>query len=756
VTNNSTISSRLIKVNRISKQSPEGIVLSGTQVDMDGNVVDVRDIYTVLIPQALASLPVANGCWIDVEGEDGQFENEWIGIRKTIKASRVDVVMPSGEHLVDYLQSRLFPNIGQKKAERLWETFQDSLYEILDRGDTGSLTKVLTPAVAQGLLDAWKELSFVSSQLRWLAGMKIPVKLGTRILRHYMTDLGKRLTDDPYDLLAFSGDWKEVDKIALESFKIRPYDERRMLAATEQALLSDWRNGNTFISISTLEASVRRLIVSEGQYSITALKEQIQTALSLAVERGAVVAYPDTEWCSYLGAAVLEQMVAVDVVNRIRQPEIIDASLNLKIDQFEARNCFSLTPEQRQAVLTSSQNALSLITGGAGVGKTTVLTCLIQVLKSDGWTIKQLALAGKAAKRMVEATGEPASTIASYLTSNKGKEPHEVNLDKTAIIIDECSMVDLVSFGRFLELTEQKVKLILVGDENQIMPVGAGLVLHELVKLKDIKHSKLTVVKRYKSDIGDVANSVLQGKLSTLSDDEKKPVSWLSGTDTACQERAIKLFLQEPSVCQILCETKNAALGTKELNNRVQKALTADNPNLTVMSDLFVGVHADTGFNLHDRVICNKNHWSLGLQNGSIGQIVEITDPATRADPFYDDELGQTIYPTIARIAWDDGMTRDLTEKLLPDLSLAYAITIHRSQGSQWENVIIPLSGSQMLDRNVLYTAITRARERVTLLGDFKQTSVRVGDATRASKRRVLLASRIKALLVKQSKKACA
>jgi exodeoxyribonuclease V alpha subunit len=336
---------------------------------------------------------------------------------------------------------------------------------------------------------------------------------------------------------------------------------------------------------------------------------------------------------------------------------------------------------------------------------------------------------------MQEATGRAASTIANFLRAAKELSGPAV------VVVDEASMVDIVSMYRLCELLAPDVRLVLAGDPEQLMPVGPGLVLHALIRVPDVPLGELKVIKRYGGDIASAAVSIRKGIWPSLSNVETDPIAFIPCADTRTAsgtsliaETVLDLYRLDPENTQVLSARRNGPDGMKTINNLCQAETTAGAKAVTVWSSQHDAL-ALTGLNLGDPVLCTRNMWDRGLQNGSLGTIVEVEDGAQRSNDELDDEAERPL----AWVLWDDGVRRPIVESMLDDLELGYAITVHKAQGSQWPRVIVPLTGHRLLDRTLIYTAVTRAQKQVLIVGDEAAAKAAVESPPRVQSRQVAL-----------------
>lgn len=712
-----------LRVTSIRSQNPRGMggcIFAGTSIDQHGSVLDARAYYVVRASGTLlGENRVQVGQWWRVVGPCRQRTNLVNGFEvaeRQIEPTELEFLLPSGEHVVTLMaESDDFRGIGYGKARKLWETFGNRLYTLLDDGDVVALTKVLTEESAQQAVAAWA-LQGNTRMLQWLQRHGFDTTIGRKILKFFGADASVRIEEDPYRLISFCASWKAVDGLARSKFSIRLDDHRRLRGAIEEALYRLFDSGHTCATRAML---VDRLV---GVFGPQTPQFRWRTLIDAALDQGHwngsyVLGHDDV--IHPTGPLVMETAVAQAIAQRLLDPAVqsivTDVELERILQRYEMAEGLALNEEQREAVYVAANNAFALVTGGAGVGKTTVLKAVYAAYERAGIRIYQMALAGRAAKRMQEATGRPASTIAGFLR-NVGREALDGPL---VVVVDEASMLDIVTMHRLCRALPAHARLLLVGDPAQLMPVGPGLVLHALVGLPQISSSELKVVKRYGNAIAQAAQAIRIGVWPSLPTDPTAPISMLvcanlrhEGPDSIAAT-ALKLYQADPNSTQILCARRSGPDGTRWLNSACQAAMTSTSRPLVVWSDEH-GSHARTGFHEGDLVLCTKNLWSLGLQNGSLGRLAQIEEPPRMLS----NEAGKPIGLAIGWILWDDGERRPVFEHMLDDLELGYAITVHKAQGSQWPRVVIPVTGNRLLDRTLLYTAITRAQQQVIMVGD--------------------------------------
>ncbi|WPC68320.1 AAA family ATPase [Rhodoferax ferrireducens] len=712
----------IVRVSAVRSQNPYGrggAIFTGVEVDDKGWRVDAKTHYVIKASSQLLQAPVESGQLWRVAGVSEPntiIVNGYQLTESTITPDAMEMLRPSGEHIITLLgQGDAFEGIGEVKARRLWEHFGNALYAVLDQSDVDRLEEVLPRTMAQRLADAWLRWGSTFT-LQWLQYKGFAVSLGRKVLDFYGKDAANRIEDDPYRLLSFAANWVTVDTLAQNTFGLDAADPRRLAGAVEEALYAAFDSGHTCVPEPELMRRLRELL----QHNDLA-----KSAVAQAESMGRFIRH--SERLHAPGPLVMEQGVAQAIASRATNPHpLLDSpSLTALIADYQAQGGITLHHKQIEALELANANLFCVITGGAGTGKTTVLRGLFRIYESVGYTVYPMALSGRAAKRIGEATGHSAQTIAGFLK--------HFNSDDTAqnavVVIDEASMVDLPSAYRVLRHLPQHYRVVLVGDPNQLPPVGPGLLLHELAHHTQVPVVELSQVKRYGGAIADAAALIRDGEWPSLPDDAQADIAFIPCALDQINEVVLGLYEQDRSNSQILCATRSAAAGgMNAINALCQSRINAHGEALMTWN-LEFDQPQGTGLRVGDPVICLRNDWEIDLQNGSLGVLVSVEPPAPDKAPG----------SCVGRILWDDGRTLDLTTDLLAYLELAYAITIHKAQGSGFARVIIPVRPSKLLDRTLLYTAVTRAEQQVILVGDVQAAKAAVMAPRHSDRRHVAL-----------------
>jgi len=592
-------------------------------------------------------------------------------------------VLPRGKHLIDFLASRPeFVGVGKATASRLWERFNTDLYAILGNGDIDRLAEVLDRNQAAIVIDAWRTQQATADCVVFFDEYGIDNRLAKKAVDFWGDQAVRSILDNPYRLLTVCA-WKQIDDVALR-LGVPKDDPRRLVAAVEGVLYDRLDRKHTWCSLSKLiKLTAERLRVS---------LQAAEKAVESAVQHGAAI--PIDEGYQPAGAAYMERYIE----DRIRRHIIRTVSNDLFLDGIPAEEVAAflqtfgssvpLTEEQAAAVKMVMASTFSLLIGGAGVGKTTALRAINATARHFGMKVYQLAVAGRAASRMSALTGQPAQTIASWLRA-AADDKIEVGRH-TLIIIDEASMLDLPTLYRILFYLPDDAPLLLVGDTAQLPPIGFGLTLHRLVLEKAVPKVELTKILRASEATGipQVSFSIREGRPERLAEYTSgvKGCSFLSADPHQVLDRLERILhdLANEEV-QIVAATYGGAAGIDAINQHFHQRNRER------------GQQSQFGFAVGDPCIWLVNDYDRRLWNGSMGRVTGF--------------VGQSVLVVF------DGTPHRIPVTELDRLGLAYCISVHKAQGSQFANVLVPLQKAVNLDRAMLYTATTRATDRVIMLG---------------------------------------
>lgn len=617
-----------------------------------------------------------------------------------VEAERAILCRPSGRLIVAFLESAACPGIGGKTARKLYDALGDRIYEALDSKDSSAITAIVGHTAAQTILTAWADLNADAAAWHYCDRHGLAPRLAMRLAAIYGTNIEAKLAENPYRLLAFTS-WSTADRVG-RALGLHPNDPRRLVAGVEAAALHFLDQGHT--------ATRRNELVRRAAKMLDVAGARSEAALELAEAEGAVVIAHGM--IAALGAHAMEVYVAERLtsapslpVQRSLSEGATRPALSGLLSAFEASEGHRLNAEQRDAVLVAVQSPLSILVGGAGTGKTTALKAVHVLSEALGTPIHQAAVAGRAARRMAEATGRPARTIAGLLTAI---DTGGISLDGALVVLDEASMIDLPMFYRLTRRLPDSARLMLVGDEGQLPPIGFGIVLHALVDGSAAPTTRLRTVHRQAQSTGipAFAAQVRCGCLPSLGAYAGRNVG-VSFVDAPAEEIAHRILeiRNDLREAQVVGAVKAGPGGVDTLNEFFHRALCSHR-------------HGARGFATGEPVIWTKNDYDLGLMNGEIGWVVSTREDGIVVDFEYD--------------------RHELDWELASMLDHAYAITAHKVQGSQFRRVIMPILASRNLDRTLLYTVITRACEQVVLVGNRQAFKEALQLKPKAS-RRVLL-----------------
>ncbi len=639
-----------------------------------------------------------------------------------LSAESVERRLPQEEEdIVCYLSSGILKGIGPATAQRLVERFgADTLRVLEEEPERLRTIKGITAKKAMELSEAFRSLTGLRQVMEFLARYDLPVYLAMAVQRTYGDNALQMLRDDPYILsrAQFGVDFAVADAIAI-SMGFGGDDPCRLRAAIEYELAHNAGNGHVFLPREKLLAATAQLVDVDT--------DTVEAALDKLIDSFAVVEKPiaNVRGCYLPRLYQAETFVAQRLLSMLRAPVEQLRQVDKAIDAIEKEQGVSYAPLQRQAVRMAAEGGVLLLTGGPGTGKTTSLRGIVALYRRMGLDVALLAPTGRAAKRLGEVTDCDAQTIHRALGMSyndlTGQAAFKKNgsdpLETHAVIVDEMSMVDLELMQALLEALRPGCRLVLVGDPDQLPSVGAGNVLGDLLRSTVVPTVSLTQVFRQaeQSAIIRNAHAVNMGQPPQLDSNQgdffflcrRSPDRLVQTVVELCRDRLPRNMNIPAEQIQVLSPTRKGACGTAALNRALQAALNPPSPQKRQKQ------WGDVTFRVGDRVMQTKNNYDVlwekddgttgsGIFNGDVGVIQDI------------DSSGELIV-----LRFDD-RTATYTADLLSQLDMAYAITVHKSQGSEYPAVILvsaPAAPSLMV-RGVLYTAITRARRMLIMVGD--------------------------------------
>lgn len=626
-----------------------------------------------------------------------------------------------------YLGSGLIHGVGPVTAKAIVDEFKEQTLAIMEFAPE-KLEKVrgVSEKKAQAIGESFQAIKKMQYAVMFLQKYNITINMALKIYEQYQEKTVEYVRDNPYKLVEdIDGiGFLTADNIA-SSMGISPKSDFRIRAGVLHTIKeSTEKTGNTFDykkAILNKTATLLNLNLEENIEQFKNVVEDLvlcKLLISFFYEQKEVLMLSKFYFTE---KAIAQKMCMLKIMAKEQKFEVLQ-----DIKTFEMLNNLTFHSEQKKAIEMAINSGLSVITGGPGTGKTTIVKCIIQILSQMGKKVMLMAPTGRAAKRLNESTGFPASTIHRALDLDfKGKGYFTFNenspLDVDVIIVDEVSMVDVALMNSLLKACPRNCHLVLVGDKDQLPSVGAGNVLHDILSSEVFDITYLTKIYRQDDASMIVTNAHLinEGQLPILNnvktdfyfEQKKEPIDIAKSIVELATTRISNYTGKDNAQIQILAPLKLGASGTNALNEELQNKLNP--PSLTKTEIVF----GHTIFREGDKVMHTANNYNLtwqkkngylieegtGVFNGDIGYIYKI-----------DRQTGETT------VWFDDGRECVYPKNEVIQLTLAYAITVHKSQGCEFDVVIMPvISGPKIiLTKNLLYTAVTRAKKMVVLVGD--------------------------------------
>lgn len=615
--------------------------------------------------------------------------------------------------MVAYLSSGIFPGIGPANAKRIVQRFGLIALDVID-ADVNALREIPGIGVAklEKIKAGWEDQRLVRHVYLFLQSQGISSSQARRIYKAYGEEAVEKIKENPYQLArdVRGIGFKQADAIAMR-LGIPKTSLQRLRAGLIYLMGEANSNGNC--GLEEVELIARAVETLE----VSAESARQALAIELGDETGKLTAHGDEIHQRYLAKA--EEIIARELSSLAGSPPSWNITdIDAHIDAFELSSGMTLAAQQREAIRMASHSKVMVLTGGPGCGKTTIVNAILTVLSGYAGTIELAAPTGKAAKRLSESTGLEAKTL-HRLLGIQGEGPTvEVTCD--LLVVDESSMIDVSMMSALLRSLSKKTALLLVGDVDQLPSVGPGRVLADIIDSKTVPVTVLDQVFRQAqgSQIVSNAHRINKGINPEVRSDGDFYIIPTDDPDKAkdvirrlVMDRIPSRFGIASSDIQVLSPMNRTPTGATEMNSFLQ-ALINPNPSARIKSGAYT-------FGVGDRVMQIVNNYDKTIFNGDTGEVVAV------------DEENRAI-----KVAFDSGIL-DYPAEELDQLVLAYAMTIHKSQGSQFPAVIIPVTTQHfvMLQRNLLYTGITRASKLLILVGQMKAIQMAVKNTD--SKKRI-------------------
>lgn len=641
----------------------------------------------------------------------------------------LEITLPSSDEGFVRFISNEIDHISDEKARNLWSLFGKKIYVLLENEERETLlsAKGLGSTSVESLIEGFKKFTNLKYS-NWLAKHKVPLYVQNRLIKYHSELSIDVIKSNPYELSTFGMNFKEVDNLALSVFNIPQEADIRLAAAVAQAIKNlCMQRGHTYINDKKkLSNKISELVGVEF----------VDKALFAGKKLSTYITFTQIADTYFHHDLLLVETSVARYISKL----VCNKTSNWSTEHTKAFNTaifdlpYELTDKQKDAVKISLYCKISLITGGAGTGKTTVTRTVLRAYHEMGYKITAIALSGRAAMRLHESIGFPTSTIAKFLRQDSLEDfDIEGNELKHVLVIDEASMVDIVSLYRILNHITSNCRLLFVGDPHQLPPISAGLVLSELDKVPHIEKTHLDIVKRQEASSGipeyslAIRNGEVPSKLSTGS---------IEFHETNSNQTVLDLYCSNPENSMIIAATNNTV---DSINVELQSILNPDSKPLKFEDS---GQFYSYDLRVNDPILFTQNNYEAGFQNGSLGILTSNIQDKTEG-----------ILGTVKLI--DSGEIINITSAILDSMKLGYSITLHKAQGSQFKNVIVVLDKTPMVDRSWLYTAVTRSEDSLHIVGTKNRFVKAIKSESAFNKRNAHLSWLIDQYIEKSQQKKC-
>ena len=630
--------------------------------------------------------------------------------------------------VAEYLGSGLIRGIGPKLAARIAEKFGAEAFDML-QNEPERLTEIrgITAKKARDIGAQFVEMSEMRLLMDFLTENRLPVSLTPTLYKRLGVAAIDALSENPYLLCdeVYAVDFRLADQLA-ESLGLSRLAPERCDAAILYTMTFNLDNGHTFIPVEKLTQAVANLLTDdEVVYEIPRVEEGVARLEGAGLLVREFICNRDAV---YLRALREAETYLAETLRLLSEREYdYDFDVDELLSALEMDADIDYAPLQRAAIAAAAKHGVTVLTGGPGTGKTTTVRGMLRVFEALGLNVVLAAPTGRAAKRLSELCGIEAKTIHRLLEAGYVAGGGRLAFQRCAtnplecdvVVLDEVSMVDVVLMQALLEAMPYDARLVLVGDPDQLPPVGPGNFLRDLINSRRVPVIALTEIFRQaqQSDIVMNAHAINEGRAPKLSGKDgdffimkkESPADVMATIVSLCRDRLPRYYGLSPSQIQVLSPARRQGAGTIPLNRMLQEAL---NPPAEGKPEKRFG---DTIFRQGDRVMQVRNNYDIvwetvdgkesgmGMFNGDVGEIVQLFPGQECLVVRFDDKLAT------------------YTFDMLGELELAYAMTVHKAQGSEFEAVVVAVSSGisrRLLTRSILYTAITRAKKLLVLVGN--------------------------------------
>lgn len=631
---------------------------------------------------------------------------------KQFESQQFSVATPTSvSGLKKYLGSGMIKGIGKVYGEKLVDHFGVDVLTIIDKNPErlSEVSGIGTKRV-EGIIKAWHDQKEISTIMVFLQEKGASPAFATKIYKQYGKQSIALMTENPYRIAEdiWGIGFKTADAIA-QNIGFEKYSIKRIKAGILFSISEQTSNGHLYVELENLKKITLELLeLTNDQDTAKTLKNALCELYDQ--EKIKLLTHENKHYVTLPQLYFTERAVAAKIINlqNFETPKKFDIQKIYQDLRIEKKGEVALNDLQQEGIMNCLQHKITVITGGPGTGKTTLIKKLLSILKEQNVIFKLAAPTGRAAKRMTESTGNYAVTLHRLLEFNPqtfGFMHHEKNsLKLDFLIIDEASMIDIFLIHSILKAVPLTAQIVFIGDIDQLPSVGAGNFLNDLIRSQKVPVTRLNFIFRQAENslISYNAHKINNGEFPTSSaPNSLKDFMWIKEDNVEnlnghleeiFKKRLFQLHLN-PHTATVLTPMNRGSAGTHAINHYLQSLLNgAAGPHV---------MHRGTTFKVKDRVMQIKNNYDKNVFNGDIGFIESINT---------EDKIIQVQYP-------EHLIAYELFE--LDELVLAYALSIHKSQGSEFDTVIIPLFTQHftLLQKNLLYTALTRAKKFCFIIG---------------------------------------
>lgn len=682
--------------------------------DENGYSVVILDVDGEPVTAAGTFPPLKEGMRIKVSGDYTVHPK----FGRQFSVTGASAVMPSSEDgMIRYLGSGIIKGVGPKTALSIVSRFKQKTFDVIENYPL-KLAEIrgITRKKAAEIGEEFVKIKSMNDAMLFMQSHGITIGAAFKIYETYGDKTVATVTSNPYKLI------EDVDGIGFvradaiaRNLGFERDGEPRLRAGLLHTLKESCdKNGNTFLPQDELISASLQLLQAGDEQRLADIIDGL--VIDGFLKKRAVGGVENAVMPRRTYRA--EKGAAVGLSRLLSNANMISEDVDADIAAFEKINKVTLAQRQRDAVKLAANSGVCVITGGPGTGKTTIVKCILGIFERRKEKVMLMAPTGRAAKRLSESTGKAASTIHRALSSGSEDDGGDSPLDADAVIVDEVSMMDVYLTDMLLKRLRPEAKIIFVGDKDQLPSVGSGNVLADMLASGEIPSVKLDAIFRQDTQSLIVVNAhrINAGQMPDLTVKDRDfffsscpdPVRAADTVVDMAARRLPKYLNCEPYKVQVLCPVKNGACGTIALNERLRQAMNGNASGEKIKDENAVWcvgdkvMHVANNYRLEWKNFSDGYEEGKGVFNGDLGIITDVRRDSGEIDVKFEDGREAT-YPS------------DLRSQLVP----AYAITVHKSQGSEFDAVIIPVvgGGPMIMTRNLLYTAITRAKKTVVIVG---------------------------------------